>query len=342
MEDLLKQHQEDQERIHALEKKLNVIDAQYQQALDRLREDVGHLQGCCDTITDLQIRITDTERKISSASENFDILQNRLDKELSGGGGSGNNENIRGVGSTVTGESTVVTEDRLDKRLKDLERWINKTVQQTEQSSSHLENGQKDFFYRELGDLRTVFLDQFDDQALRITAVELDMGLVKDQMSDHENRFLKWENNTSLLTLKLEECTCIQSGKREEGKPPLPDNRQHGTGGWSTGGRGGVTGETGGSIERGTQGGLSETGGERENITEKSLEWRVIANENQIRHFNTQLKDLSVSGDSLNHKVRNELSSFHEMQFAAKKKSTARQSVFLQHRTRVNNVGMSR
>lgn len=37
---------------------------------------------------------------------------------------------------------------------------------------------------------------------------------------------------------------------------------------------------------------------------EKSLEWRVVANEDQIRHFNTRLRDLSVSGDSLQDQVR--------------------------------------
>lgn len=36
---------------------------------------------------------------------------------------------------------------------------------------------------------------------------------------------------------------------------------------------------------------------------EKSLEWRVVANEDQIRHFNTRLRDLSVSGDSLQDQV---------------------------------------
>lgn len=36
----------------------------------------------------------------------------------------------------------------------------------------------------------------------------------------------------------------------------------------------------------------------------KSLEWRVVANEDQIRHFNTRLRDLSVSGDSLQDQVR--------------------------------------
>lgn len=79
----------------------------------------------------------------------------------------------------------------------------------------------------------------------------------------------------------------------------------------SGGGRGveeGGRGETGGGSPGGaggtlTEGGLPGTGGERDNSTKKSLEWRVVANEDQIRHFNTRLKDLSVSGDSLYDKV---------------------------------------
>uniref|UniRef100_A0A8C2ZSN8 Elastin microfibril interfacer 1b n=1 Tax=Cyclopterus lumpus TaxID=8103 RepID=A0A8C2ZSN8_CYCLU len=237
VEDLRRQQQEDRESIRALEKQLNAMDLRYRQGLDGLRREVVRSQGCCATVNDLQNRVTDAERKISSASENFDVLQNRLDKEFRFGGGGG----IGGRGRDV-----VVTEDRLDNRLRDLERHINNTVQRTEQSCSYLENDLKDYFHRELGDLRTVFLDRFDDQAFRIVDVELDVGLVKDGVSDHGKRLSKLENNTSLISRRLEEC-------------------------------------------KGT--------------TEKSLEWRVVANEDQIRHFNTQLKDMSVSGDSLLDKV---------------------------------------
>lgn len=310
MEDLRIQQQEDRERIRALEKQLNAMDVRYQQGLDGLRREVVRSQGCCNTVNDLQNRITDAERKISSASENFDVLQNRVDKELSGGagGGSNNNENggFRGRGFEgggeigVGGKDVVVMEERLDNRLKDLERRINNTVQQTEQSCSYLENDLKDYFHRELGDLRTVFLDRFDDQAFRIADVELDVGLVKDRVSDDDKRLSKLENNTSLMSWRLEKCSC---GWSEGGGGRGGGDRGDGGGRWQAGGHGG--GPTGGeTTEGGTRGGLSETGGERDNTTEKSLEWRVVANEDQIRHFNTQLKDLSVSGDSLYDKVR--------------------------------------
>ncbi len=298
MEDLRRQQQEDRERIRALEKQLNAMDVRYRQGLDGLRQEVVRSQGCCDTVSDLQNRITDAERKISLASENVDVLQNRLDKELGKGGDSSNNGGFSGGGFVAGGgiegggRNVVVTEDRLDNQLKDLERRINNTVQRIEQSCSYLENDLKDSFHREIRDLRTVFLDRFDDQAFRIADVELDVGLVKDKVSGHDKRLLKLENNTSLLSQRLDECSCLGSDIGGERSPP-PGERggAGGTGGGTTGGGG-------------AQGGLSGTGGEREHTTEKSLEWRVVANEDKIRHFNTRLKDLSVSGDSLYDKVR--------------------------------------
>ncbi|KAM3877469.1 EMILIN-1b [Diretmus argenteus] len=331
VEDLRRQQQEDRDRIRALEKQLNAMDARYRQGLDSLLKEVVLSQGCCDTINDLKNRVTDAERKISSASENYDIIQNRLDKELRRGGGSNNNDNggfgggFGGRGGTGGGggggRDVVVTDDWLDGRLRDLERRINNTVQRTEESCSYLENDLKDYFHRELGDLRTVFLDRFDDQAFRIGDVELDVGLVKDQVTDHIKRLAKLENVTTLLTKSMEECGCGGGGGGRRGEGG--DGGTGGTGGtggsrdrggsWGTGTGGGGGGAGGGRGDGGSGGrggtggtggrGKGGTGGERDDNTEKSLEWRVVANEDQIHRFNTRIKDLSVSGDSLLDKV---------------------------------------
>lgn len=279
MEDLLTQQQEDRERIRALEKQLNAMDVRFQQRLDALQQERAHLQGCCNTVSDLQNRITDAERKINSASENLETLQKHLNMEVSrlGGDNVGESDGDR--------KYAVITEDRLDKRLEDLEWRINSTVQHTEQSFSYVENDLKDYFSRKLSDLRTKFLDRFDDQAFRIADVELDIGLVKDRVSNLNKNLSKLENNTSLMNQRLEDCSCggSEGGKRK-----------------GEGDRGEMW-----EAERETTGGrLSGVGEEGENVTEKSLEWRVVANEDQIRHFNTQLRDLSVSGDSLHDKVR--------------------------------------
>ncbi|KAF0042710.1 hypothetical protein F2P81_004047 [Scophthalmus maximus] len=196
VEDLRQQQQEDRETIRALEKQLSALDVRHRQGLDGLRRDVLRLQGCCNVVDDLQNRVTDAERKISSASENFDVLQNRLDKELSGAGGGGNGQSSGtrtggggggGFGASGgAGRDAVVTEDVLENRLRDLERRVNDTVQRTEQSCSHLENDLKLYFHKEQGDLRTVFLDRFDDQAFRISDVELDLGLVKNREREEE------------------------------------------------------------------------------------------------------------------------------------------------------------
>ncbi|XP_068616367.1 EMILIN-1b [Brachionichthys hirsutus] len=262
VEDLRRRHQEDRERIRALEKQLTAADARYRQGLDGLRREVLRSRGCCDTVGDLQTAVTDAERKISSVSDHFDVLQNRLDKELSnnrGGGavqGGGDGGGSRGGGRG--------SEDDLDHRLRELERRVNGTVQRTEQSCSHLEKNLRDYFHRELGDHRTLFLDWFDDQAFRIADVELEVGLVKNTASDDERRLSKLENSTSVLTRRLDQC-------RADDGP--------------------------------TAGGLPGAGAGRRDGTEKSLAWRVVANEDQIRHFSTRLKNLSVSGDSLLHKV---------------------------------------
>lgn len=296
MEDLRKQQQQDRERIRALEKQMNAMDAQYRQSLDGLRQEVVRSQGCCDIISDLQDRVTDAERKISTASENFDILQNRMDRELSGQGGTSSSENT-GSETGGHGRDAVVTEERLNNRLKDLERRVNSTMQKTEESCSYLENDVKDYFHRELDELRSVFLERFDDQADRIADVELDVERVKASISDHDKRLSKLENTTSQMNWRLEKCGCVASEQGGGG------DGGYGGGTWGAGGGGGGGSTGGGGRWGGTGGGLPGTGGERDNSTKKSLEWRVVANEDQIRHFNTRLKDLSMSGDSLYGKV---------------------------------------
>ncbi|XP_037550679.1 EMILIN-1 [Nematolebias whitei] len=282
VEDLQQRQQEDRDRIRTLEKQLNAMDVQYKQDLDQLRQDVVRSQGCCDSITDLQNRISDVERKISSASENFDLLLNRLDEDLSKPDGES-----RGGGRLTDGDEIirqgggdVKTDGTLKDLLKDMEFRINSSLKQTEQSCLHFENDLKNYFHRELGNVRTVLLDQFDDQTFRISDVELDVEQVKSNLGNQDKRLSELENITSTMDQRLEQCVCAGSK----------------TGG-GTGGRGGEAGGGGGGVSSGKH--VSGMGGERENTTEKSLEWRVIANEDQIQYFNTRLKDLSVSGDSL-------------------------------------------
>ncbi|KAJ7991012.1 hypothetical protein DPEC_G00292810 [Dallia pectoralis] len=238
VEDLRRQQEQDRERIRALEKQLNT--------LEDLRGEVTRSQSCCDTVTDLEDRITDAERKISTVAENYDVVHNRLDKELGGGGGGHGEGGFTGGGygpGVGGGGLPKVIEDKLDKRLKDLEWQVNRTMQHTQESCAFIENDLKDNFQRELSDLRTALEERFDDQGDRITDIELDVGLLKDRVSDHDKRIFRLENSTTLI------------GEDQEGD--------------------GV----------------------------KSITWRVVSNEDEIRRFDTRIKDLSISGDSLMDKV---------------------------------------
>lgn len=301
VEDLVRQQQKDQERIRALEKQLNFMDVHYRQVLEGLQEDAQRSQKCCDTVGDLQIRISQNERKISSAMENIDGVQTQLERELKGQVGGNKNDSSGfvggGFGEGPGGGGVVVTKDRLDDGLKDLELQMNKTWLH---SCLNVKNELKNYLNRELEGTRVNFRDWLEYQLSKIKGTEMDLGLVKDQVDNHHKKLLNMENNTALLSWRMRKCSCFESENGEGGTNPLNE-----TGGLSKGGSREPTGGVGGASGRNEEGSLSGTGGKIQNMTEKSLEWRVVANENQIRHFNTRIKDLSVSGDSLHNKVRN-------------------------------------
>ncbi|KAL0969850.1 hypothetical protein UPYG_G00233200 [Umbra pygmaea] len=299
VEDLRRQQQLDRERIQALEKQLSGV--------EDLRREVTRSQGCCNTVSDLNNRVTDAEKKITTVSESYNGIQNRLNKELGGdGGGSGPGVGDFGLGSEI-GLPKVI-EDKLDNRLKDLERRVNSTVQHTEESCAFIENDLKDYFHRELGDLRTVFLDRFDDQGYRIGDIELDVGIVTDRVSDNDKKLYLLENSTALLGKSLKNCGCRHSGgtvRGEEGEGGGTGGTvvKGGSGGWGgTKGAGGtVTGGRGDGGELGGAGEEGESGHDGDAV--KSITWRVVANEDKIHRFDTRIKDLTVSGDSLMNKV---------------------------------------
>lgn len=195
---------------------------------------------------------------------------------------------------------------RLDLQLKDLEQQMNKSRLHTQQSCSNMKDELKTSVHRELEGLRAHFLGRLDYQFSRITAAETDLGLLKDQLDNQHRKLLSLENDTSLLAWRTRMCGCSET--EEDGRSaPHGGSPTNKTGGWSEGKEAQPPGQVGGASGANEQGRPSGKGGERGNTTEKSLEWRVVANENQIRHFSTRLKDLSVSGDSLTTKVRTTL-----------------------------------
>lgn len=156
-------------------------------------------------------------------------------------------------------------EDTLNGFLEYLDRRINSTVQRTEETCAYMENDLKDLFQKGFIDLRKEFSAHLDIQDNRITDVELDIGIVKETLFDLDKRLSRLQNFTSHMDRKINECSSCSSSRR----PP------------------------GGSGIRP----INDTD------TVKSLEWRVVANEDEIKRFDTRLKDLSVYGDSLLDKV---------------------------------------
>uniref|UniRef100_A0A8C6X024 Elastin microfibril interfacer 1a n=1 Tax=Neogobius melanostomus TaxID=47308 RepID=A0A8C6X024_9GOBI len=247
VEDLRRQQQEDRDRIWALEKLVSSLDQHVHTSLDITRTESERSQTCCNTLTKLERRITDMEARVTSTSNKCDVIKGRLDKELPGSDGGGK------VG---------VSENRLNSRLRELEKKLNNTMRKTEQRCTNTVNNLKDTVQRDVTQLRNLVLGRLDDNSFKIGKVELDVAVLGDTVTDHSRRLSQLENTTSFLDKKLKEMsklcneTCAKRSK---------DHRTE--------------------------------------DTVKTIEWKVIANQDEIKKFNTRLNDLSISGDSLVDKV---------------------------------------
>ncbi|KAJ0060764.1 hypothetical protein NL108_000037, partial [Boleophthalmus pectinirostris] len=248
VEDLRRQQQEDRERIRALEKLVSSLDQHVRTSLEIIRSESGHSKTCCDSLTELEKRLTDTEATVTSTSNKCDIIKGRLDKELAGAGGSGKGK---------------VTEDKLNGRLRELEKRLNNTMRKTEQRFTNTGNNLKDTVQRDVTQLRNLVLGRLDDNSFKIGKVELDVAVLGDTVRDHSRRLNHLENITSYLDKKLKETTklCNETCAKK--------TKDH----------------------------------HKTEDTVKTLEWKVIANQDEIKKFNTRLNDLSISGDSLVDKV---------------------------------------
>ncbi|KAA0708465.1 EMILIN-1 Elastin microfibril interface-located protein 1 [Triplophysa tibetana] len=239
VESVQTQQQEDRERIRALEKHISVMEQHHRQTLEMLERDLSRSQGCCDSLSDLN-------RKVSSTAESVDSLRERLEKELRGTGGNG------GRGKAF--------DEKLNSRLRDLERRFNGTARKSEQKCSHTETSMKEFVQREIGQIKNSLLNRVDNHGDRISTIEIDVKDLRDSIKDHNNNVEQLGNKTfdldSRLKSTIDLCTETCSPKG------------------------------------------SETAD-----TVKSLEWKVIANGEDIKTFDTKLKDLSVSGDSLMNRI---------------------------------------
>ncbi|XP_070705845.1 EMILIN-1-A [Pempheris klunzingeri] len=245
VEDLRRQQQEDRERIQALEKLMSSMDQHLRQSLDVSRSQTERSQECCNTVTELERRLSNVEVRVTSTANKCDTIKGRLDKELAGtGGGKGR-----------------VTEDRLNGRLRELEKRVNNTVRKTEQRCTNTGNNLKDNVQRDITQLRNMVISRLDDHSFKIGKIELDVAVLGDTVTDHSRRLSQMENVTTFLDRRLTSTTNMCN-------------------------------ETCGK-------------GRKSDDTVKTLQWRVVANEEEIQRFNTRLDDFSVSGDSLIDRVIN-------------------------------------
>ncbi|XP_044185525.1 EMILIN-1a isoform X1 [Thunnus albacares] len=248
VEDLRRQQQEDRDRIRALEKLISSMDQHLRQSLEISRSETQRTQACCNTVTEMEKRLSDLEVRVTSTSSKCDLIKGRLDKELAGTGG------IKGR----------VSEDRFNSRLRDLEKRVNNTVRKTEQRCTNTGNNVKDSVQRDVTQLRNMVLSRLDDHNFKIGKIELEVSVLGDTVTDHSRRLGQLENITTFLdrrltsTTKMCNETCGPNGKGRQTEDSV-----------------------------------------------KTLEWRVVTNQEEIQKFNTKLNDLSVSGDSLSDRVIN-------------------------------------
>ncbi|KAK5612985.1 hypothetical protein CRENBAI_003374 [Crenichthys baileyi] len=242
VEDLRRQQVEDRERIRALEKLISSMDQHVRQNLEISRRESERSQGCCNTITELEKRLSDLDVRLTSTSDKCDSIKGRLDKELAGtGGGKGQ-----------------VTEDRFNSRLRELEKRLNTTLRKTEQRCTNTGSNLKEAIQRDFNQLRNSVFHQLDDHSFKIGKIEMDVADLGDTVTDHSRRLSQLENITTFLDRKLSSTTkmCNETCGHK-GKGPVTDE------------------------------------------TIKTLEWRVVTNQEHIKRFNNTLNNLSVTGDSL-------------------------------------------
>ncbi|KAF5895169.1 EMILIN-1-like, partial [Clarias magur] len=248
VESIQQQQQEDRERISALEKHISVMEQHHSRTVEVLQRELARSQSCCDAIVDLERRVGALEKQVSSTAEMYDMLNGRIDKELKGTAGNA------GRGK--------VSEEKLNSRLRDLERRLNGTMRKAEQKCSHMEMSMKELVQREVSKIRNSVLKQNDDHGMRISTIELNMREVKNSVDDHKDRITELENKTSVLTNMLTSTVnlCAEACAAQSQKNKTDD-------------------------------------------MVKALEWKVIANTQDIQRFDTRLKDLSLSGESMMNRI---------------------------------------
>uniref|UniRef100_A0A3B5LP09 Elastin microfibril interfacer 1a n=1 Tax=Xiphophorus couchianus TaxID=32473 RepID=A0A3B5LP09_9TELE len=178
VEDLRRQQAEDSERIRALEKLINSMDQNLRRDLEIYRRENKQSQTCCNTITELEKRLSSIDARLTSTSDKCDIIKGRLDKELAGTGGAKGR----------------VTEDRFNSRLREMEKRFNTTMRKTEQKCTNTGSSLKETLQRDFTQLRNTVFIQLDDHSFKIGKLDLEVADLGDTVRDHSRRLSHLEN----------------------------------------------------------------------------------------------------------------------------------------------------
>ncbi|KAG7328055.1 hypothetical protein KOW79_007999 [Hemibagrus wyckioides] len=234
-------------------------------------------------------RISALEKKINDLEQRNRLVLEGLRRDLSRSQACCDKTrdletNLRDVDKKITSTSEICTslEERLEKVLQEtggggnlggtggsgggrLEDTLNGYLEDLERRiNGTVQRTEDNCVYIE-NNLKDLIIDLRKEQDHKSTNLELDIKMVKETLFDLDKRLSRLQNTTSHMDQRINECSSCSSSRR----PP------------------------GGSGIRPTE----------DTDTVKSLEWRVVANEDEIKRFDTRLKDLSVSGDSLLDKV---------------------------------------
>ncbi|MGH0150054.1 UNVERIFIED_CONTAM: hypothetical protein FKN15_020477 [Acipenser sinensis] len=159
-------------------------------------------------------------------------------------------------------------EEKVSVLLEDLESRLNITERNAEEHCLFVQTGIKGFLHKEINDLRNEFNDRFDENGAKISNIVQNVDSLKDIVVEHgeglNKVFILTSDMDTHLTSAVNSCAEICVSSG----PPHPEDDDS-----------------------------------KVSDVVKNLEWKVIVNEGEIRNFGNQIKNLSISGESLRNTV---------------------------------------
>ncbi|XP_064411500.1 EMILIN-1-A [Latimeria chalumnae] len=162
---LRRQLAEDRERMQSLEKLISSVDQRNRQALENMQKHITAMitqmqVGCCSEVQGIKAKVTDMEKKLDTVSGAYDILNERLESEIA---------------SFTTG-SIINIDERVTNQLGEIERRLNSSNENIEKYCNFIQNELKDFFHSGMNDLRDEFNDRIHESEDKIRETLSEFG----------------------------------------------------------------------------------------------------------------------------------------------------------------------